>query len=135
MNYYDNIKLDIYEAYDNGEISYNEKEYLLEEVNEVIYEDAANRFGYNRLSDRGYPREIKKLMNQYHISPRNMLKVIMDMGYKNPEDVPASRYREIVRKASGGRIDNVTDFGKFSNEVNKIMGESVFNSLLDDIYK
>ena len=29
---YDNIKLEIYEAYENGEISYNEKEYLLEEA-------------------------------------------------------------------------------------------------------
>ena len=38
MNYYDSIKLDIYESYDNGEITYAEKEYLLEKVNEVIYE-------------------------------------------------------------------------------------------------
>jgi len=44
MNYYDNIKLEIYEAYDNGEISYDEKEYLLEEVNEVIYEDSKDVF-------------------------------------------------------------------------------------------
>ena len=39
MNYYDSIKLDIYEAYDNGEISYNEKEYLLEKVNDAKHDD------------------------------------------------------------------------------------------------
>ena len=38
MNYYDSIRLEIYEAYDNGEISYDEKEYLLEAVGEDPYE-------------------------------------------------------------------------------------------------
>ncbi len=44
MNYYDSIKLDIYESYDNGEISYSEKEYLLEEVNSAEYNDYYNEY-------------------------------------------------------------------------------------------
>ena len=47
-NYYDDIKLEIYEAYDNGEISYNEKEYLLEKVNEVYYEGIKDIFTINK---------------------------------------------------------------------------------------
>ena len=40
MNELDMIKLNIYEAYDNGEITYGEKEYLLEQVYYMYEADA-----------------------------------------------------------------------------------------------
>ena len=43
MDYYDSIKLEIYEAYDNGEISYDEKEYLLEAVGDELEKETLKR--------------------------------------------------------------------------------------------
>ncbi len=51
MNYYDDIRLNVYEAYDNGEISYDEKEYLLEEADKKKITKADAEDFFNALKD------------------------------------------------------------------------------------
>ena len=53
MNELDLIKLNIFEAYDNGEITYGEKEYLLEQV-DYMYESQSKS-----------TKEIRRLLNKY----------------------------------------------------------------------
>ena len=48
---YDDIRLDIYEAYDNDEITYGEKEYLLEEVNDAYHESFKDIFTSNKAKE------------------------------------------------------------------------------------
>ncbi len=103
---YDSIKLEIYEAYDNGEISYDEKEYLLEEN----ADDYLSNYSDDYYSE-GFGDTFHKITSKFNTTP--------DKDHKyhyNDEDAVKA---QMMKDYNGAGDDSVigNKFKKFVTDI------------------
>ena len=113
---YDSIKLEIYEAYDNGEISYDEKEYLLEEN----ADDYLSNYSDDYYSE-GFGDTLHKITSKFNTTP--------DKDHKyhyNDEDAVKA---QMMKDYNGAGDDSVINnkFNKFVSDIyhGMTLGQSI----------